>query len=79
MTSPTNMFVRHTLPLEQARTAMIDKETKAAVVVDDNFQVGWQLLAVSYGIAVMMHLFVAAVSHWFLLKVQLYLLHLSSI
>lgn len=39
MSITTNMYVRHTLPLEQARTAMRNKNTKAAVVVDDNFKV----------------------------------------
>ncbi|KAL6763955.1 chloride channel [Haematococcus lacustris] len=39
MATSTNMYVRHTLPLEQARTAMADKRIKAAVVVDDNFKV----------------------------------------
>ncbi len=38
MTTATNMYVRHTLPLEQARGAMQDRQTKAAVVVDDNFK-----------------------------------------
>jgi hypothetical protein len=40
MNTSTNMYVRHTLPLEQARSAMLDNNTKAAVVVDDNFKVG---------------------------------------
>jgi hypothetical protein len=31
------LYVRHTLPLRQARTAMVDKQSEAAVVVDDNF------------------------------------------
>ncbi len=35
----TSMYVRRTLPLQQAITAMKQKETKAAVVVDDNFKV----------------------------------------
>uniref|UniRef100_A0A7S0RZ83 Chloride channel protein n=1 Tax=Chlamydomonas leiostraca TaxID=1034604 RepID=A0A7S0RZ83_9CHLO len=39
MNTTTNMYVRHTLPLEQARTAMTERATKAAVVVDDNFRV----------------------------------------
>jgi hypothetical protein len=39
MNTATNMYVRHTLPLEQARSAMMDNQTKAAVVVDDNFKV----------------------------------------
>jgi CBS domain-containing protein len=29
--------VRHTLPLRQAREAMVAKDSDAAVVVDDNF------------------------------------------
>ncbi len=39
MSTSTNMYVRHTLPLEQARSAMKAKQTTAAVVVDDNFKV----------------------------------------
>jgi len=35
----TSMYVRRTLPLEQACNAMRAKAAKAAVVVDDNFQV----------------------------------------
>eukprot|EP00195_Chlamydomonas_chlamydogama_P005828 CAMPEP_0202903764 /NCGR_PEP_ID=MMETSP1392-20130828/26154_1 /ASSEMBLY_ACC=CAM_ASM_000868 /TAXON_ID=225041 /ORGANISM="Chlamydomonas chlamydogama, Strain SAG 11-48b" /LENGTH=634 /DNA_ID=CAMNT_0049591089 /DNA_START=664 /DNA_END=2568 /DNA_ORIENTATION=+ len=37
MALTTSLYVRHTLPLEQARAAMVEKSTKAAVVVDDNF------------------------------------------
>eukprot|EP00955_Chlamydomonas_euryale_P035869 350255-Chlamydomonas_euryale.AAC.25 len=33
----TNMYIRHTLPLQQARDAMASKGVKSAVVVDDNF------------------------------------------
>lgn len=40
MSTTTNMYVRHTLPLEQARAAMRERKTGAAVVVDDNFKVG---------------------------------------
>ncbi len=39
MATQTNIYVRHTLPLEQARSAMVSRNTKAAVVVDDNFKV----------------------------------------
>jgi len=35
----TSMYVRRTLPLQQAITAMKQKNTRAAVVVDDNFKV----------------------------------------
>ena len=35
----TSMYVRRTLPLEQAISAMKQKNTGAAVVVDDNFKV----------------------------------------
>mmetsp|Transcript_21002 Transcript_21002/g.58374 ORF Transcript_21002/g.58374 Transcript_21002/m.58374 type:complete len:766 (+) Transcript_21002:1061-3358(+) len=35
----TSMYVRRTLPLQQAISAMKQKDTKAAVVVDDNFKV----------------------------------------
>lgn len=33
----TSMYIRHTLPLVQARNAMASNGVKAAVVVDDNF------------------------------------------
>ena len=39
MGTSTNLYVRHTLPLEQARSAIKGKDTTAAVVVDDNFMV----------------------------------------
>eukprot|EP00967_Tisochrysis_lutea_P057358 scaffold72709_cov19-Tisochrysis_lutea.AAC.1 len=37
----TSMYVRRTLPLQQAISAMKQKDTKAAVVVDDNFKVNF--------------------------------------
>jgi hypothetical protein len=37
MATKANLYVRHTLPLGQAKTAMVARGSPAAVVVDDNF------------------------------------------
>lgn len=35
--TPAKLYVRHTLPLEQAKDALLARQSTAAVVVDDNF------------------------------------------
>jgi hypothetical protein len=35
--TPAKLYVRHTLPLEQAKDALLARSSAAAVVVDDNF------------------------------------------
>eukprot|EP00878_Enallax_costatus_P038249 GHUV01043430.1.p1 GENE.GHUV01043430.1~~GHUV01043430.1.p1 ORF type:complete len:246 (+),score=87.68 GHUV01043430.1:228-965(+) len=35
--TPAKLYVRHTLPLEQAKDALLARQSAAAVVVDDNF------------------------------------------
>lgn len=35
--TPAKLYVRHTLPLEQAKDALVARQSAAAVVVDDNF------------------------------------------
>lgn len=35
--TPARLYVRHTLPLEQAKDALIARQSEAAVVVDDSF------------------------------------------
>ena len=35
--APARLYVRHTLPLEQAKAALSSRGSAAAVVVDDNF------------------------------------------
>lgn len=37
ISAPAKMYVRHTLPLEQARAAMVLNKSTAAIVVDDAF------------------------------------------
>lgn len=37
ISAPAKLYVRHTLPLEQARAAMILNSSPAAIVVDDAF------------------------------------------
>lgn len=44
--TPAKLYVRHTLPLEQAKDALVARQSAAAVVVDDNFTpLGGYLLA----------------------------------